>query len=191
MLTFLEKYKSPGKYSQNSEHGIITECLRRINPEVKTGCEFGAPNFYYCSNLAQLSEEGWDIKMFDIDENIDARIKQAKITPENVNELVGDVTILSIDCDNDDYHIWKAYKYKPAIVIIEINSSIPPTVDEIPGNRGASFKSMTELAINKGYSIVAHTGNLILVWNKHKHFFPELTGYPIRDHELYFNKSFL
>lgn len=192
MLTFYHKYKDPGKYSQNAEWGILKECLRRIDPENKTAIEFGAPSFYYCSNIAQLEEEGWKIRMYDINENIDVRVKRAEITPDNINDIIGgNCEVLSIDIDNNDYHVWKAYKYKPAIVIIEINSSIPPTVDEIPGNRGASYKSMMELAINKGYFLVAHTGNMIFVWNKYKKHFPEITGYPITDHELYFNTSYL
>ena len=192
MLTFLEQYSDHGKYSQNGEFGILQECLKRIKPKIKTACEFGAPSFYYCSNVAQLEEEGWKIKMFDIDEQVDARIKRAKISPNNVNEVVGhNVSVLSIDIDNDDYHVWKAYRGKPAIVIIEINSGIEPVLDMIPGDSGSSYKSMTELGISKGYFLLCHTGNLIFIDNQYSDLFDEIDHDPIGNHHLFFNRSFL
>lgn len=194
MLTFYEKYNR-NIYSQNGEDGIIEECLKRIKPMAGWigkgyAAEFGAPTWEFCSNTAYLSDQGWTVKMFDLNPQ-DSRIEKIEITADNVNEKIGSPEVLSIDCDGPDYHIWKAYEGKPAIVITEINSSIPPTVDEIPGPKGSSFKSMMELAIGKGYFLVAHTGNLVLVRNEYKDLFPEMTGNPIRDHELYFNKSFL
>lgn len=188
MLTFASKYGC-NVYSQFGEDGIIDEAIRRIKPEVKTCIEFGGADGYYCSNTRHLIDQGWTGKMYDMHPGHPS-VEKKEITPENVNDI-GDCTVLSIDTDNNDYHIWKAYKFKPAIVIIEINSSVDPMVDMIPGEHGASFKSMVELAINKGYFLLAHTGNCIFVWNKYKHLFPEIKGYPIKDHELYFNKSHL
>lgn len=190
MLTFAEKYKF-NVYSQNGEDGIIAELITRINPQVKTAVEFGCPSFAYCSNTALLANNGWEVTMYDRDFNDDTRILEKMITVDNVNEI-GEPTLLSIDIDNNDYHVWKAYKGKPDIVIIEINSSIEPGIEMIPGDMGASYSSMVRLGLDKGYNLIAHTGNLIWLLNKHIGKFPEFAGYhPLKDSHLFFNKSFL
>lgn len=191
MLTFADKYKF-NVFSQNGEDGIISELIHRIKPTIKTAVEFGCPSFEYCSNTALLARNGWQVRMYDINPNDDPRIHQAEITVDNVNEIVGHPILLSIDIDNDDYHVWKAYEGKPDIVIIEINSSIPPGITEIPGDRGASYSAMVRLGLDKGYNLVCHTGNLIFILHKHIGLFPELKGFhPIIDSDKFFNKSFL
>jgi len=190
MLTFVEKYKF-NVNSQNGEDGIIAEIIKRIKPKNKTAMEFGCPSFDYCSNTALLAKNGWDVTMYDRDYNADHRIIEKKITVDNVNEI-GQPTLLSIDIDNDDYHIWAAYEYSPDIVIIEINSSIPPMTIEIPGDKGASYRAMVELGLSKGYFLLCHTGNLVFVLLKHLKLFPEVDSYsPIGHWEKFFNKSFL
>jgi hypothetical protein len=197
MLTFYNKYQQPGRYSQNGEWGIILECLDRIQPDRYWAVEFGAPDFYYCSNIAQLEDFGWTLQVFDIDPR-DPRVIRAEITPENVNTVFDDTiyrgspTILSIDIDGQDYHIWKAYKGNPAIVVIEINSSFAPGVDMIPGDRGASYTAMVKLGIEKGYMLIAHTGNLVFVEKSYAHLFPEFTwADPLTSPALYFNRKWL
>ncbi len=189
MLTFAKKYGF-NVHSQNNEDGIIEECISRIMPTIHTAVEIGAPTWEYCSNTAYLADKGWDVTMYDISPN-DPRVISKEITPENINQI-GIPTVLSIDIDNNDYHIWKAYESHPDIVIIEINSSIKPGIHEIPGDRGASYTSMVILGMEKGYTLLCHTGNLIFILNKHQHLFPELSGqHPLMDSEKFFNKSFL
>lgn len=193
MLTFAAKY-ARNVYSQNGEDGIIEEILKRIAlPEEEAkAVEFGAPSWSYCSNTALLADNGWSVRMYDIDPNADPRIEQARITPHSVNEIIGwAISVLSIDVDNDDYHIWEAYAGKPAIVVIEINSSIDPWMIMTPGDRGASYRSMVALGLSKGYFLAAHTGNLVFVREKYHGLFPEITGHPIEEFNLYFNRSFL
>ena len=189
MLTFAQKY-GRNVHSQNNEDGIIEECIKRIDPELRNAVEFGAPTWEYCSNTAYLSEQGWAVRMYDMEPS-DQSVTKAYITPQNVNDIVGDTTVLSIDCDGPDYWIWKEYSYEPAIVIIEINSSIPPNIWEVPGDRGASYLSMVQLGFTKGYTLLCHTGNLIFILDKYKYLFPEIIGHPFHDPNLYFNKSFL
>lgn len=87
--------------------------------------------------------------------------------------------LLSIDVDGDDYHIWQSLdKYQPKVVIIEINIRDKPGVKRInnpsspvargnngtaipsmwgiTGYTGTSISSMTELAIEKQYSLLAN-----------------------------------
>ncbi len=197
MLTFRKKYEKPGKYSQNGEWGIILECLERIKPNRYWAVEFGAPDFYYCSNIAELEDFGWDLQVFDIDPK-DPRVIKAEITTDNINKVFdnslyeGSPTILSIDVDGQDYHIWKAYKGRPAIVIIEINSSFIPGIEEIPGDRGASYTAMVKLGMEKDYMLVAHTGNLIFVDKKYSSLFPEFAwGDALKMPALYFKRDWL
>jgi len=153
--------------------------------------EFGCPDYYFCSNTAYLAETGWKVTMYDNNNGSDPRITRAEITKGNVNQLVGSPTVLSIDIDNDDFWVWMAYLGMPAIVIIEINSGIHPTLWEVPGNKGTSYKPMVTMGLNKGYMLICHTGNLIFVDSKYANLFPELTPDPLKNWKDYFNQQWL
>ena len=84
--------------------------------------------------------------------------------------------LLSIDIDGDDYHVWESFiDYRPAVVVIEINIRNKPDVQRIHGTEtssdwgqaGTSILSMNELALRKGYALLANTGcNVIFVANE-------------------------
>lgn len=65
--------------------------------------------------------------------------------------------------DGNDYHIWKALKkFKPKIVCIEYNPTIPTEIrfvqpPDASVNQGASLLSLVELAKEKGYELVSVT----------------------------------
>lgn len=199
MIDFVKKY-GYNTYSQNGEDGVIEESLKRIGKiggklsDRLTAVEFGAVDGLYCSNTAHLSltYRGWERILFDIEPG-GFGVTKAEITPENVNELIPDCDLLSIDIDGNDYNVWKAYEGKPAIVVIEINSSIPPTEDFPVSDkeRGTGYKPMVELGIVKGCFLLCHTGNLIFIDEKYKKLFPEVKGNPITEHEKYFNTQWL
>tara|TARA_Y100001973_G_scaffold26046_1_gene39112 strand:- start:6221 stop:6958 length:738 start_codon:yes stop_codon:yes gene_type:complete len=78
-------------------------------------------------------------------------------------EIPEDYDILNIDTDTCDHFIWKDHKkYKPKIIIIEIESSIPPDSTKEVGGM-FSFSQSLALAKEKEYSLVCHTGNMIYV----------------------------
>ena len=80
-------------------------------------------------------------------------------------DIAEDYDVLNIDTDRCDHEIWQDHeKYKPKIVIIEIESSIPPDSTEQGGGL-ASFSHSLKIAKEKGYSLVCHTGNMIYVRN--------------------------
>ena len=74
--------------------------------------------------------------------------------------------MLSIDIDGQDYWVWEALsaKYRPDIVIAEVNTSFGPhqSVTEQRGNPqgpltatfGASIRAMAKLGDSKGYTLV-------------------------------------
>ena len=99
--------------------------------------------------------------------------KEAMITAENINELIkssgfeGEIGLLSIDIDGNDYWVWKAIDVvQPLVVIIEthnefgMNDIIVPYDPEYfypgkhPTYHGASPIAMTKLANHKGYRLV-------------------------------------
>lgn len=89
---------------------------------------------------------------------LDEILKKTKIPRE--------YDLLSIDIDSFDLEVWEAHdEYSAKIVVIEINSSVPPGVLQWhgPGRSGNSFSSTLSVAERKGYSLVCHTGNLIFV----------------------------
>jgi hypothetical protein len=79
-----------------------------------------------------------------------------------------DYDILNIDTDRCDHPIWEDHKkYKPKIVIIEIDSSITPETNNTDKGKEAlsSFSYSLSIAEKKGYSLICHTGNMIYVRN--------------------------
>ncbi len=99
-------------------------------------------------------------------------VKIEKITAENIQQLFqkynvpNDFDLLSIDIDYNDYWVWKAITdYSPRLVVIEYNSSIPPTESRVvPYNPdaswdgtnyfGASLLALRNLGLSKGYTLV-------------------------------------
>lgn len=97
----------------------------------------------------------------------------AKVTRKNVNELIkkngieGEIGLLSIDIDGNDYWVWDAINViDPQVVIIEthnefgMNNIVVPYDPEYfypgkhPAYHGASPVAMNKLAQRKGYRLV-------------------------------------
>ncbi len=74
-----------------------------------------------------------------------------------------DFDFLCIDVDGCDLHIWDAVKkYRPRLVQIEFNPSIPNNIAFIQDadmglNHGSSLRAMIQLGLAKGYELVATT----------------------------------
>lgn len=207
-LAFHKKY-SMDVYSQNGEDGVIEEILSRLPPVVGLVVEFGAHDGEFCSNSRHLIvDKGWSGLLIEADWGLynqcaglyshlspqGPEVKQAFVTPENVNHLLPPkIDVLSIDVDGIDYHIWAAYKGDAKVVIIEINSSLPPDfVMEGDKVRGSSFWSMLLLGMVKGYFLICHCGNMIFVKNEYRDLFkdvPDCLRYS--DFPLFFNTSWL
>ena len=180
-------------YSQNGEDGIIQEILIRLNIKNDISswcCEFGACDGIRLSNTFFLVKKGWKAVYIESDQNYYYKLLNTASEYKNIctiNSLVdhrkGSQTsldallkttdypknfdILSIDIDSYDCDVWENLEnYKPKIVIIEINSTIPPGILQRHNNLekvGNSFSSTLEVALKKGYILVCHTGNLIFV----------------------------
>ncbi len=177
--------------SQGGEDGIIEEILEVIEDNDKWCVEFGSWDGKKLSNTYNLIvNKGYSAVLiegnrkrfksllktfggnaqitpintfvgFDADNNLDTILKNTAI-PRNFD-------VLSIDVDGNDYHIWDAVKkYKPKVVVIEFNATIPPQVEfvqprDMSVTQGSSILSITKLAKSKGYELVASTSNAIYV----------------------------
>lgn len=160
-------------YSQNGEDGVIEEILDRIGTDTKYAVEFGVEDGKQC-NTRLLKEKGWNVLQMDDGENNPSSIKKEFITAENINGLFEkyrvpeNLDVLSIDVDFNDFWMWRAMdnKYKPRLVVIEYNATIPPNramTVKYDGNRmwdgvsayfGASLLALYRLGKQKGYGLV-------------------------------------
>jgi hypothetical protein len=175
--------------SQNGEDGIIQFILRKINIENKIFVEFGVHDYTESNTRFLLTNNGWSGLVIDGSSKNVERIKQdriywqhnlkvecAFIDKDNINDLIlrngisGDIGILSVDIDGNDYWVWNAIEcINPRIVICEYNSlfgsnrKVTSIYDKnfVITNAhfsglywGASIAAFDYLAKKKGYSLV-------------------------------------
>lgn len=192
-------------FSQFGEDGIIQYLISEtgIKIQEQSFIEFGVQNYIESNTRFLLINDNWRGLVLDGDiNNIDFIKKQdfywrndltavqAWINKDNINKLIlnagfnGDVGLLSVDIDGNDYWIWDSINVvNPIIVIVEYNSlfgdehpiSIPYDPQFIRGNAhyshlyyGASIAAFEFLADNKGYSLVGSNkagNNLFFVRN--------------------------
>ena len=178
-------------YSQCDEDGIIQEIFRRIGTGNKIFVEFGVGPEFEC-NTVKLLVEGWRGLWLDgspdnianIHQHFDPFVRdgrlqamQSFITAENINSLIaqngisGDIDLLSIDIDRNDYWVWQAIDVvKPRVVVIEYNATLrPPMSLVVPyeptqtwnGTNyfGASLEALVRLGRKKGYRLVGCSFN--------------------------------
>jgi len=187
---FLLEYKN-NVNSQNGEDGILKEILRRLAITTGYVCEFGAWDGVYLSNTFDLIQRGFKSVLIEGDEEKFKDLEKLSVTYPTITPLCAyvdhvpgsersldnllkktdipyDFDVLSIDIDSFDYQVWDSFKnYMPKIVVIEINSEIAFSVPDhihTPGKfDGTSFLPMLNLARQKGYEFVVHTGNMVFI----------------------------
>lgn len=170
-------------HSQNSEDGMLLALFRQIGVTGKRFVELGSGSSG--GNAAMFATEfGWTGLMVEGDAGKAAMAARryprvtavcAWITPESVNQLLeqhgftGEVDLLSVDVDGNDYWVWQALTAcSGRVVMLEYNSMFGPdravTIPYDPQfNRrdhrfcyfGASLAGLTRLSASKGYRLVA------------------------------------
>lgn len=204
MLTFLETYGRNYKYSQNREEGVLKESLRRLGIPQGVAVETGGHDGHFCSNTALLAEQGWKVLFVEADYNLylkcrenwaafpNVRSQCSRVDVRNIQAFITEeCDVLSLDLDGSDYDIFCGMKARPKIVIVEIDSSIEPPNEHVNSDGGVGYWAMTVAALERGYFVLCHTGNLILVKQEYGHLFPECGPHPLLEWELYFNRSWL
>lgn len=180
-------------FSQNGEDGVLEELCRRLNiGNSNSWCvEFGAWDGKHLSNTFNLVNNGWNAIYIEGNaERFDALLLTAaefngiyainafvdydpssNLSLSNIlkdTPIPSDFEILSIDIDSNDLDVWERVNlYNPKIVVLEINSSALPGIlwRHTPKTPGNTFSAAVNVARQKKYTPVCHTGNLIFVRN--------------------------
>lgn len=177
-------------FSQWGEDGIIQYLLRHVPVERPIFVEFGVENYTESNTRFLVTNNQWAGLVIDGSaENIDyirrdpiywatnLKAEHSFITKDNINELLarngisGDIGLLSVDIDGNDYWVWQAIDtISPRIVICEYNSHFGSTAEvSTPYDAafvrdtahfskiyyGASIAALHSLGARKGYSLVA------------------------------------
>lgn len=195
-------------YSQFEEDGIILYLLALVGTKTKTVVEMCCGNGRECMAANLIINHGFKGYLFDGDEGnanaatkffakqrdcllVKPAITTAWITRDNVNDLLlasgvsGEVDVLSLDIDGNDYHIWEAIEeIQPRICVFETHDIIPGNLSlTIPYSddffawdkpeleqefRSVSLAAMAKLSTRKGYTLVGahrHGFNVFFVRN--------------------------
>jgi len=180
-------------FSQHGEDGLLLYLFSKIGKTNQRFIEFGIGNGQEC-NTANLSLNfGWNGLLMEADPAMAARaqnfyeektggksarvkVVQCKVLSDNINKMFtqngmqGEIDLLSIDIDSNDYWIWKAIEaVTPRVVVIEYNAFLGAekaiTVQyDMAFNRfkkhpsglyyGASLGALAHLGQEKGYRLV-------------------------------------
>jgi hypothetical protein len=192
-LSELERWREAGDlrafenkvFSQNGEDGIIWEILHRVGAETQYFVEFGVESGEQCNCRRLAIQENWRGLFIEANkadfEKLGKLYGQYKnvqclndfVTSSNIqsilesNKVPRHLDLLSIDVDGNDYWIWAAIKeWQPRLVVIEYNSTVPPSKKWVMKEDlkhkwdrtnyfGASLASLTALGRTKGYTLVA------------------------------------
>jgi hypothetical protein len=179
---WIEEFKAD-VYSQSGEDGVIKKILEILPRQDKWCVEFGAWDGRHLSNTRNIIEkdgyssifiEGNKKKFDTLQQNY---TQYQSVTP--INKFVGfttednldtilektsipiDFDFLSIDIDGNDFHVWKAIsRYKPKVICIEYNPTIPTEVRFVQKadssiTQGSSLLSLVELGKSKGYELIS------------------------------------
>jgi len=176
-------------HSQWGEDGLISHLVREVPVARRVFVEFGVEDYREANTRFLLTQVGWSGLVMDASEahvrairsdpiswqhNLKAR--QAFVTRENIDGILaeeglsGEIGLLSIDIDGNDYWVWEAITgVNPAIVVIEYNARFGteravtvPYDPEFARARahqsmvyyGASLRALWRLGARKGYDLV-------------------------------------
>lgn len=138
-------------HSQFEEDGLLLLIFAIIGTTNKTCVEIGCSDGRECNTSNFILYHGWKGLLMDGDKgNVERgnvffgkhpntnfnppQFKQVWITKDNINDLLtasgysGEIDLLSIDIDGNDYHILNAITaIQPRVVLCEVNGWIPPT----------------------------------------------------------------
>jgi hypothetical protein len=142
------KYSLRGRFSHSNEQEILSGYVEQILPKdrPRTVVDIGAGNGVRWSNSYALLLEGWKALGVEADLHKYALLSRAyrnfpraqachsRVDPGNVLSLLkqfdieSDFGVLCLDIDGNDYWVLNAIlsKFRPGLVVTEINENIPP-----------------------------------------------------------------
>lgn len=173
-------------FTYHGEDGIIQFILRNLPPVPNTFVDIGAGDCIK-SNCAVLAvHQNWSGLFIDANdqqldigrkfyERLDKKnlaFRNCYVTPDNINQLIssgkftGEIGLLSIDIDGNDYWLWKAIDIiNPTIVVIEAKVEFGNRSIVVPYSKenhhshnkmynGASVEALRKLGLQKGYTLI-------------------------------------
>lgn len=203
-------------FSQFGEDGLLNHIVDTLQlPEsLHSFIEFGVEDYSESNTRFLMEYRNWrGLVMDGSSENIakidshykwwkyDLCSKHAFITKDNINQLIenaglsGEIGLLSIDIDGNDYWVWQAIDIvKPAIVVVEYNShfgkeiavTIPYSKDFVRKNSnkpvsyfGASLCALEKLGKSKGLVLIGSNlagNNAFFVDSKYEDMFQSVSA---------------
>jgi hypothetical protein len=176
-------------FSQFGEDGIIQYLIQRVPIQNETFIEFGVETYHEANTRFLLINNNWRGLILDADPMFgqslidnplfwrhDLTAVSSYITAENIDAVInaagfgGDIGLLSIDIDGNDYWVWQALTaVSPRVVVCEYNSLfgnrnavVVPYDSNFDMTKahhsnlffGASLPALCHLATTKGYVFV-------------------------------------
>jgi hypothetical protein len=180
--------------SQWGEDGIIEWLCHKLPGIPRSFVEFGVENFTEANTRFLMQSRGWRGLVIDGSSDHMAHLRSeqlywmhdlvavsAFVTAENIDGLIrdngfsGELGILSVDIDGNDYWVLKAIQsVRPAILISEFNGvlgdrhaiTVPydPSFERLKAHHsgqyfGASLGAIRRIATEKGYTFVGTNSN--------------------------------
>jgi hypothetical protein len=181
-------------YSQWGEDGIIDWLVEKVPIKDTTFVEFGVENYQEANTRFLLQNRNWRGLIMDGNPTYMASVQEdelywrydikavsAFVTRQNIDDLLadngisGDIGLLSIDIDGNDYWVLDAINViSPRILVCEYNPVFGDvhaiTIPHVPDFQrlkahpsgqyfGASIKAIKNLAMQKGYEFVGACSN--------------------------------
>jgi hypothetical protein len=179
-------------YSQNGEDGILHYLFSLLGTTTRKSVEIGAGDGIECNTANLIVNHGWRGLLIDGDPAQIARgrafyercrdtwlypptLVSSWIKVENINSVItdngfaGDIDLLSLDIDGNDYWIWRALDcVNPKVVVLEFNAlggaeksltlpyrpSFRLDYATQPYRFGATLTAFTKLSRQKGYRLI-------------------------------------
>ena len=179
--------------SEHGEDGILERIFAVMGEGGRWCVELGALNGTHGSNVWRLiTEKRWSAVAIEADQTYFEKLQEvyrgfavdcvnAFVSFEGENSLdqilsrtpiPHNFDLLSLDIDGNDYHVWESLvTYRPRVVVIEFNPSIPDDVlfiqpKDMRVQQGSSLRALVELGKSKGYELVATTQSNALFVSK-------------------------
>ena len=210
-------------HSEFEEDGILLYIFSIIGTTNKRVVEICAGDGIQCMAANLIINHGWNGLLFDGDDTYVNRgirfysshmstfyhppiIKKAWVTRENVNQIIeengfkGEIDLLSVDIDGNDYHVMEAITVvRPRVIICETHNIIPSDLsltipyksdfnrfnDLHPEFMGVSLLAMKKLLRSKGYRLIGghqYGFNAIFMLDEiGNDYFPEVSIQSIHD----------
>lgn len=196
-------------FSQWGEDGIIDWLISALPSLPEIFVEFGVEDYTEANTRYLLQNRDWRGLVIDGSQENMMRLRcngrhwmhdltavAGFITRDNIDAIItdsgfgGEIGILSIDIDGNDYWVWEAIRsVRPALLICEFNSvfgdihpvSIPytPDFERLKGHHsgqyfGASIKALMHLAERKGYTFLGTPSTGVNAFFIRNDYFPYL-----------------